>query len=88
MTIREPLSVTRLRKSPSADAKILLAYIDALVDEVERLEIPLTLSREAIFEAVGMPTDTIGGEPAWVLGGRDLVRLAHAILEAAMKERA
>jgi len=36
---------------------------------------------------VGLPTDEIAGQPAWVLGGRDLVRLAGDILEATMKAR-
>jgi hypothetical protein len=90
MTIREPLSVYRLRfrRKPSPEVTILLAHIDALVDEINRLEVPLTLSDEAILETAGPATDQIGGKDAWLYGERDLVRLTHAILEAAMKARA
>ena len=38
----EPLSVSRLRRNPTRDVALLLAHVDALVDEVDRLEVPLT----------------------------------------------
>jgi len=84
----EPLSVSRLRRNPTRDVALLLAHVDALVDEVDRLEVPLTLSPEAVLEVAGPSTDEIGDQDVWILGAKDLVRLAAAILEAAMKARA
>lgn len=89
MTAREPRTIARLRKSPalSADITIVLAYADEMAARLERYA-NLDLTDEQIMQIAGPPTDAIGDKPVWMLGQRDLTRLARAILAAAaMKAR-
>jgi hypothetical protein len=54
---------------------------------LERLEAPLDLTPEKVLAAAGPATAEIGDAPVWTLGEKDLVRLAHAFLTAAVHER-
>jgi hypothetical protein len=89
---REPLRVKALRKkaalAPESDLGVVMAYADLLRDEIERLELPPELPDARIVEVAGPATDEIGGKDVWTLGRKDLVRLAHGILQAAIRERA
>jgi hypothetical protein len=89
MSIREPPSVQHLRRSrgQTGYVRILLEYIDALADEIDRLQRPLELSDEAILDTIGPATDSIAGKDVWMLGGNDLLRLAGDLLQAAERER-
>jgi hypothetical protein len=89
MSIREPPSVQHLRRSRrrAGYVRILLEYIDALVEEIDRLQGPLGLSDEAILNTIGPATDSIGGKDVWMLGSEDLLRLAGDLLQAAERER-
>lgn len=89
MSIREPPSVQHLRRSrgQTGYVRILLEYIDALIEEIDRLQGPLQLSDEAILDTIGPATDSIGGKDVWMLGEKDLLRLAGDLLQAAERER-
>jgi hypothetical protein len=86
---REPPRVKALRKkaalAPESDLGVVMAYADRLRDELEAAG-QLELSDEQILAAAGPATDEIGGKGAWVLGRKDLLAIAHAILHAAGRE--
>ncbi|MDR6860546.1 hypothetical protein [Variovorax guangxiensis] len=83
----EPRTIARIRKSPSSPTeRLLLAHIDTLVDQLERYE-GLELTDEQILAVAGPPTDSLGGKDVWMLGTRDLTRLARQFLAAAMQAR-
>ena len=64
-----------------------MAYADLLRDEIERLELPPELPDARIMEVAGPATDQIGGKDVWMLGRKDLLRLAHDLVQAALRER-
>ena len=88
---REPLRLKALRKkaalAPASDLGVMMAYADALADEIDRMGMPLDLPDASILGVAGPPTDQIGGQPVWMLGQRDILRLAHDLLHAAERER-
>ena len=88
---REPLRVKALRKkaalAPESDLGVVMAYADRLRDEIERLERQPELSDARVLEVAGPATDQIGGKDVWMLGSKDLLRLAHELLHAAEQQR-